>query len=92
MSQPPLWWLVKTPRAEHAIQQLPPQTKRYVRYALDELRQDPLSGKSLRDELAGLYSFKAKRFRIVYRLEHRLRQVTVLAVGPRNTIYDEMLG
>ena len=91
MSQP-LWRPILTPRANQAIQRLPPQTKRYVRYALDELRQDPLSGKPLRDELTGLYSFRAKRFRIVYRLEHRLRQVTVLAVGPRHTIYDDISG
>lgn len=90
MSQP-LWRLVLTPRADQALQQLPTRTKRYVRNAFDELRMDPFSGKNLHDELSGLYSFKAKRFRIIYRLEHRWRQVTVVAVGPRSTIYD-MLG
>ncbi len=83
-----MWRVVVTPPAEHAIQQLPPQTKRYVRYALDDLREDPFGGKDLRDELAGLYSFKAKRFRIIYRVEHRMRQVIIVAVGPRSTIYD----
>ena len=84
------WRLVLTPSAEQALRRLPPQTKRYIRHALDYLQENPLSGKALHDELTGLHSFRAKRFRIVYRLETQDRQVTVIAVGPRPTIYDSL--
>lgn len=79
-----------TPKVEAALRFFPPQTKRTIREALEEIRSDPWVGKPLRDTLRGLYSFRARHFRIVYQIERRTVTVVVIAIGPRKTIYEEL--
>lgn len=86
------WRLVITPRVQEALRTFPPHTKRYIRQALHDLAKDPWLGKPLRDEFAGFYSFRVKRFRIVYQIQRRLITVIVIAIGPRETIYRELAG
>lgn len=69
---------------------LHPLLKQKIRSGLEVLAREPRAGKALRDELAGLYSLRAGRFRIVYRLGAR-RIVEIVAIGPRKTIYEETL-
>jgi mRNA-degrading endonuclease RelE of RelBE toxin-antitoxin system len=66
---------------------LPPPAKAKVRAALDELREDPLIGRALRDELVGYWRYPVGRLRIVYRFDEKL--VEVVAIGPRAVIYEE---
>ncbi len=47
----------------------------------------PHAGKELKDELAGLRSFRVTRFRITYRVRKNI--VEIVAVGPRERIYQE---
>jgi mRNA interferase RelE/StbE len=69
------------------IRGLHPQLKRKVRAALEQVLADPLSGKALKAELAGLWSFRVGRFRLIYRPQRR--QIDVIAFGPRERIYEE---
>jgi mRNA interferase RelE/StbE len=69
---------------------LHPVLKHKVRSAFDRLRSDPYSGKALQAELDGLRSLRVGRWRIVYRLRAR-RIIDILAVGPRERIYEETL-
>jgi REP element-mobilizing transposase RayT len=46
------------------------------------------SGKAFKDDLAGLRSFRVSRFRIVYRIRAG-RLIEIIAVAPRDRIYDE---
>ena len=47
-------------------------------------------GKQLRDELAGLRSFRVGRFRVIYRVASK-RLIELVTIGPRRTIYEETL-
>ena len=77
-------------RLKELIRGLDPRLKRKVRAALDAIRDDPLAGKELRDELAGLRSLRVGHLRILYRIgPHRL--IELVALGPRRTIYTETL-
>jgi len=78
------------PHLEELIRGLHPELKRKVRAALDVIRADASAGKELRDDLAGLRSFRLGRFRIVYRLGPR-RLIELIALGPRRSIYEETL-
>lgn len=49
---------------------------------------DPHSGKALREELSGLRSFRAGRFRIIYRIAAG-KEIQIVAIGPRENIYRE---
>lgn len=64
-----------------------PDIKRKIKAGLSEILAAPECGKPLRDELKGLRSMKAGRFRIIYRVgKHSME---IIAVGPRRVIYKE---
>ena len=59
-----------------------------VRAALNEISQNPYCGKALKEELAGLRTFRIKRFRIIYKVSTK-KQIDIIALGPRKYIYEE---
>ena len=64
-----------------------PALKRKTRASLKTILSDPSSGKALKDELAGLRSFRVVSFRIIYRVKRKI--VEIVAIGPRERIYEE---
>lgn len=70
------------------IRSLHPEIKRKVKAALKAILSDPDIGKSLRNKLEGLRSFRVGRFRIVYRKPSR-GIIDIVAIGPRKYIYEE---
>ncbi len=44
-------------------------------------------GKALKEELAGLHSFRVGNYRIIYRISRK--RVEIVALGPRQKIYEE---
>ena len=66
-----------------------PNLKKKVKASLQTILSEPYSGKALRDELAGLRSFRVSRFRIVYRVSSNSKEIEIVAIGPRNRIYEE---
>ena len=65
-----------------------PQLKRKIRAGLKHIVIEPEVGKSLKDELEGLRSYRISRFRIIYRISST-QIIDVVTVGPRKTIYEE---
>jgi len=65
---------------------LPPQFKRKVKAALQALSEDPYQAKKLKDELAGLRSFRVTRSRLILRVKQAT--VEIVAFGPRKDIYE----
>jgi mRNA interferase RelE/StbE len=70
------------------LKRLHPQIKRKVKSALKLIVADPGIGKSLRDGLQGLKSFRVGRFRIIYHVAPA-HSIELVAIGPRKTIYEE---
>lgn len=73
------------------IRSLHPQLKRKLRASLRRIVAEPSTGKALRDELEGLWSYRVSRFRVIYRVSPRLKIVELVAIGPRARIYEETL-
>ncbi len=65
-----------------------PSIKKKVRSALQTIVNAPTCGKQLKEELAGLRSFRVGRYRIVYRIGED-RTIELVSVGPRRSIYEE---
>jgi mRNA interferase RelE/StbE len=65
-----------------------PQLKRKIKAGLQHIVTEPESGKSLKDDLEGLKSYRISRFRIIYRKSSK-KIIDVVAIGPRKTIYEE---
>jgi mRNA interferase RelE/StbE len=71
------------------IRSLHPDLKRKIKAALQTILKDPGAGKALKDDLEGLRSFRAGKFRVVYRLAGA--NIEIVAIGPRREIYGETL-
>lgn len=56
---------------------------------MDAIVRGPDSGRSLKGDLEGLWSFRLGRFRIIYRFE-AVGDIELVAVGPRKAIYQEI--
>ncbi|HEY3130294.1 MAG TPA: type II toxin-antitoxin system RelE/ParE family toxin, partial [Acidobacteriota bacterium] len=78
------------PEAARRIAKLPPEVKKLIRSAIDELRKDPEKGSELSGELAGYYSFKPGRYRIIYRLHPRGSYIEIYHVGHRRDVYENL--
>ncbi len=70
------------------IRSLHPIIKKKVRAALQAIVEKPTCGKPLKEELAGLRSFRMGKFRIVYRLGED-GTTEVVSMGPRRHVYEE---
>jgi mRNA interferase RelE/StbE len=69
------------------IRHLHPELKRKLRAALADIVDDPTCGKALKEQLEGYWSLRVGRSRIIYRLLGDF--VEIVAIGPRQTIYEE---
>ncbi|MFH1674051.1 MAG: type II toxin-antitoxin system RelE/ParE family toxin [Pseudomonadota bacterium] len=75
--------IVKLVRSMH------PRLKKKVKASLQAILSEPYSGKALRDELVDLRSFRVSRFRIVYKISSNQEEIEIVAIGPRDRIYEE---
>jgi len=79
-----------TPEAARLIARLPPEIKKLVRSSIDTLLDSPRSGSELTGELEGYRSLKAKRYRIIYRLNDAETSVEIYLVGHRRDVYETL--
>lgn len=70
------------------VRSLHPHLKKKVRAAFEILLREPQTGKALKDELAGLRSFRVGRYRVIYRVPGG-KELDIVAVGPRERIYED---
>lgn len=82
--------LLILPLASDRIRNLAPDLKRGIRQAIRAIAQDPSKGEPLRQELSDYLKYKVRRFRIVYQVDRRTRLITIMAVGHRRAIYEEL--
>jgi mRNA interferase RelE/StbE len=86
--QRPLYSLRVPAHVSELIRGAHPRLKRKLRAAIGDIAADPRSGKALKDDLAGLWSFRVGKFRIIYRIAAG-RCLELIACGPRERIYEE---
>lgn len=56
--------------------------------AIEEIKEDPFSGKPLTRELIRKFSYKVGSFRIIYKINKRDKIIHILTAGHRSVIYD----
>ncbi len=73
---------------DELIRHLPPELKKKVRTALDEIRSHPAhAGKPLCEDLDGFHSYVVGRFRVIYKINQAA--ISILTIGPRRTVYEK---
>lgn len=53
-----------------------------------EIKEDPLIGKPLGEELTGRYSYRAGVYRILYLINSKDKKVTILSAKHRSVVYN----
>ena len=86
----PAYRLVILPHVAGRIRHLPPDLKRGVREAIRAIGLDPGRGEPLKRELSHYIKYRVRRFCIVYSVDRDAKTISVMAVGHRRTIYEEV--
>ncbi len=58
--------------------------------ALKELKEDPFSGKPLKANLTNMYSLRVGVFRIIYFVDEKDKNISVISAGHRSTVYEKI--
>jgi mRNA interferase RelE/StbE len=72
------------------IRALHPDLKRSIKAAVRGIATDPECGEPLMRELDGLWKYRVRRFRIVYAIDRKARAIRLIAVGHRQSIYEDL--
>ncbi|MCL7489662.1 MAG: type II toxin-antitoxin system RelE/ParE family toxin [Desulfobulbaceae bacterium] len=88
-SRKPAYLLRVSDEVASLIRGLHPLIKSHLRSAFATILEDPFCGKSLKEELHGLKSYRVKRYRIIYRIVRKKKELEIIAIGPRRNIYEE---
>lgn len=76
-------------RRKEQIRHLPPDLKRQVWEAIESIKKNPNTGKSLSEELAGYRSYRIGRYRMIYQIKED--RLILKAIGPRSDIYERLV-
>lgn len=82
-----MYKLVIAPQAIRELKKIPKRYQVSIRFALRELKEDPLIGKKLGRELTGKFSIKIGVYRIIYKVSEKDKIVYVSTAGHRSTVY-----
>ncbi|CUS39445.1 putative Cytotoxic translational repressor of toxin-antitoxin stability system [Candidatus Nitrospira nitrosa] len=78
------------PHVAAVIRTLHPDIKQLIKSAIRAIAADPECGEPLKRELDGLRKYRARRFRVVYAVDHKRRVMSLMAVGHRRSVYEEL--
>jgi mRNA interferase RelE/StbE len=70
------------------IKKLHPDIKSIIRDRVKTIAKNPYIGKKLERDLSGYFSFRARRFRIIYKVREENQIIEVHYIGHRRDIYD----
>ena len=77
-----------TPECARLISKLPPDIKPLVRSTVDSLLAKPTIGTELAAELDGYWSYRVRRYRIIYRINEEECYIEVYHVGHTREVYE----
>jgi mRNA interferase RelE/StbE len=79
-----------TPECARRISKLPPESKQLVRSSIDSRRTKPTVGTELTGELDGYRSYRARRYRIIYRVNEEESCIEIYHIGHRRDVYETL--
>ena len=83
--------LLYSETSKNLIRKLHPQLKTIIKAKIEQIKDNPFLGKNLQNELSGYLSFRAKRYRIIYKIDNVKKTIQIHYVGHRRDVY-ELLG
>jgi mRNA interferase RelE/StbE len=83
-----MYEIIITPVARKSLKTITKVYKKGIIEAIDSLKENPYTGKPLKRELTGKYSYKIGVYRVIYIVNEKDKLVSIIAVGHRATIYQ----
>ena len=80
--------LIYSATSRKQIKNLHPHLKPIIKAKVEQISAEPYTGKLLEKELSGYLSFRAKRYRIIYRVQEDTKKIEVHYIGHRKDIYE----
>ena len=80
--------LIYADTSRKQIKKLHPDLKPIVKAKIERISANPDIGKLLEKELSGYLSFRAKRYRIIYKVEQDTKTIEIHYIGHRKDIYE----
>jgi mRNA interferase RelE/StbE len=80
--------LIYSATSSKQIKKLHPHLKPIVKARIEQTSSDPYIGKLLERELSGYLSFRAKRYRIIYKVQEATKTIEIHYIGHRKDIYE----
>lgn len=74
-------------KAQREIKKISRLHQKAILEALAEIKENPLVGKPLAEELIGRFSYRVGPYRIIYRVNKKERIVQIVTAGHRSTVY-----
>ncbi len=78
------------PHVADVIRSLHPDLKQLIKSAIRAIAANPECGEPLKRELDGLRKYRVRRFRIAYAVDQKKRIIRLMAVGHRQSVYEEL--
>lgn len=78
------------PHVAEAIRSLHPDLRRSIKSAIWAIAADPEYGETLLSEFDWLWKFRVRRFRTVYAVNRKTRTIRIMAIGHRQSVYEEL--
>ncbi len=82
-----MYKLKLTARAKKELKNLKKTHQEALATVIEEMKENPLIGKTLRRELTNQYSLRVGVYRLIYRINKKDKIITVLTAGHRAAIY-----
>jgi addiction module RelE/StbE family toxin len=83
------WKMRFTPESSRLVANLHPENKKQLKQSLNELRQNPYTGKDLQEELSGFKSLRIKRYRVIYTVNEEENHIEIYYIGRRSDVYEQ---
>ena len=80
--------LVYSETSHAQVKKLHPRLKPIIKSKIEQLSSNPFIGKVLQRELSGYLSYRAKRYRIIYKIREDTETIEIHYVGHRRDIYE----
>ena len=77
-----------TAKAERELKKLSKEDKISIGEIIEELKENPLIGKTLDRELSKKFSYRVGIYRIIYKVNQKDKIVEILSAGHRRVVYN----
>lgn len=81
--------IIYAPEVLKSLSKIPPPDLKKIKKKIEILKSDPLSGKNLKGEFAGLKSLRAWPLRIIYIFDNKKEIIKIVAIDYRGQVYKK---